>query len=73
MKKSNAIKAKQGQKRYLKNKKRLAGKPQLSKQERREQAIRNALTAQIFANNVALAQKELNDWARRVCSAFKFK
>ena len=61
MKKGNAIKAKQGQKRYLKNKKRLANKPQLSKQERREQAIRDALTAQIFANNVALAQKELND------------
>lgn len=73
MKKSNAIKAKQGQKRYLKNKKRLENKPRLSKQERREQAIRDALTAQIFANNVALAQKELNDWAGRVCPTFKFK
>jgi hypothetical protein len=60
MKKNNAIKAKTGQKRYAKNKKRLAGKPQLSKQERREKAERDYLTAQIFANNVALAQKELN-------------
>ena len=60
MRKSDAIKARTGQKRHAKNKKRLAGKPQLSKQERREKAERDYLTAQIYANNVALAQKELN-------------
>jgi hypothetical protein len=60
MKKSSAVKAKQGQKRYLKNKKRLANKPQLSKQERREKAIRDALTAQIVLNNMAMVQRDLN-------------
>ena len=60
MKKSSAVKAKQGQKRYLKNKKRLANKPQLSKQERREKALRDALAAQVVLNNMAMVQRDLN-------------
>ncbi len=59
MRKSNTLASKNKQKRYLKNKKRLKLKPQLSKQERQEAAERYRLTNQIKNNNILLAQREL--------------
>lgn len=59
MKKSNTKVSQHKQKRYAKNKARLKNKPQLSKQQRREKAIRDSLIQQIYLNNLQLAQKEL--------------
>lgn len=59
MKKSNNKVSLHKQKRYSKNKARLKGKPQLSKQQRKELRMRDLLTQQIYINNMQLAQKEL--------------
>ncbi len=59
MKKSNIKVSQHKQKRASKNKLRLADKPHLSKQERREAYERFMLTSQIRNNNILLAQREL--------------
>lgn len=61
MKKSNNLVSQNKQKRYLKNKKRLQSKPQLSKQQRREQRIRELMFLNYLSQTAKPSQEVSSD------------
>jgi hypothetical protein len=57
MRQSNTLASQNKQKRYLKNKKRLQSKPSLSRQQRREQAIRELMLLNYLSKTVKPSQE----------------
>jgi hypothetical protein len=59
MRQSNTLASQNKQKRYLKNKKRLQSKPSLSRQQRREQAIRELMLLNYLSKTVKPSQESV--------------
>ena len=61
MRQSNTLASQNKQKRYLKNKKRLQSKPSLSRQQRREQAMRELMLLNYLSKTAKPSQESVSN------------